>query len=240
MNNRPAYAYQVNGASVHSSRSSSPDVEAVADLPNQAHVHILEHPEERVPTPFPAVQQPIDVPILHHSLGDLIGPIPVTSSSAACPPPPPLVNNNITAPSPSRPLLPQTSNSGSDEIPPTPLTPVVNVINPFHLPASSSAGSFQAVEHLIRRLRDDRRMNDESQSRSVASGLYQFANMVAPRLPEYEASSTEDFDLGEEWEQSSNPESTSFLWRLVLATGLLGFTIIGHHIGNILYLSRSK
>lgn len=52
-NSQPNYA---NGSSAYSSRSGSPDLERVDELPS---AQFFEQPGERVRTPFPTAQQPI-------------------------------------------------------------------------------------------------------------------------------------------------------------------------------------
>lgn len=236
MDNRPSYASQLNGSSVHSSRSVSP--EPVADLPIQPLPQMFERPEERVPTPFPSPPQPI----IDQPLSEIIS-IPSTSGHPPFPIP---QHSTIIAISPTRhPLvIPQLSNSGStsSDIPPNPLTPTVNVIShPFYgLSSSSSTSSFHGIEQLVRRLKEDRRINAEFQSRSIASGLYAFANMMLPALPEFEESVFDDLGQEEVTERRSNQESRRFIIRWCVTTGLIAAVLVGQQLGTAFYFWHIK
>lgn len=244
MNNKPSYAYHVNGSSVHSSPSVSPDTEPVAELPNQPLPQIFEHPEERTPTPFPSPQspqQPIDQP-----LPDLMSIL--STSPGRQPNPNPQHSISIPATPTRQPLHPslnpQPSNSGSSssDIPPNPLTPVVTIIsNPFAtMSGSSSTASFHAFDYLIRRLREDRRINEESRSRSIATGLYEIANMILPQLPEYEDTVYDDLGQEEENQRRRRRETRRFIMGWCIVTGLIGTAVLGQQLGTALYFWNIK
>lgn len=214
--------YKLNGSSSNSSRSSSPEPNV-----DQPLAQILEDPEERVPTPFPIVQQPIDQPV-----GEL-PPLPLVM---------PVPRSPARSPARHQPLNQQPSNSGSSSSdrnpPPIPLSPTVHVIHyyPYSLSGSSSAVSFEAVGHLIQRLREDRRMNEEMRSRSVASGLYEFANMMMPQLPEYESPIYDDESYeDDETRRRRRRENRRFFYGMCVATGLISSALIGQQIGNIIF-----
>lgn len=244
MNNKPSYAYHVNGSSVHSSPSVSPDTEPVAELPNQPLPQIFEHPEERTPTPFPSPQspqQPIDQP-----LPDLMS---ILSTSPGRQPNPNPQHSILIPATPTRQPLhpslnPQPSNSGSSssDIPPNPLTPVVTIIsNPFAtMSGSSSTASFHAFDYLIRRLREDRRINEESRSRSIATGLYEIANMILPQLPEYEDTVYDDLGQEEENQRRRRRETRRFIMGWCIVTGLIGTAVLGQQLGTALYFWNIK
>lgn len=245
MNSKPTY--QTNGSSVHTSRSSSPDVEPVAELPMQNPGRMFEPPEQRVPTPFPLLQQPIDQTIEDH----IPVPAPSSSSSSAleCELPPLPLAMPIARPSTSRPLspfrlllVPPLSPASSDDVPPVPLSPIVHVRYPFphSLSVSSSAASFEAVSHLIRKLREDRRTYEDTRSRSVASGLYEFANMLMPRLPEYEAPIYDDLTQQEELEHRRRRDALRCFYWVCGAVVLVGSGLAGQQIGNLILKWQSR
>lgn len=225
--------YQLNGSSVHSSRSSSPDVEPVGELPQGAG-QMIDFPEERIPTPFPIVQQQLD-----EAIGGII-PSPLVPLE--CPLSPlPLqmrIPSTSTLQSPLRhPMLSPQHSIGSSYsgIPPVPLSPSVYIYNPFPLSCSSSDTSLGAMGHLIKRLREDRHENEMTQSRSVASGLYEFANLVMPSLPEYQSPVYEDFDVEEELRRQHHREGTRFFRFMCVATGLIGTAVVGQQLSYLIF-----
>lgn len=259
MNNTP----HLNGSSISPTPSLSPEPEPVGNLP-QADIRIYEQPEERVPTPFPGAQPTLSPgPYIFQPSASTFEPStsgePIWSGQASTSGQPlttgqPSSSGQLstsdhsctsgpstsTAPTGHRTINSQPSSSGSSSpsvAVPNPLTPIVNINNPHPALSGSSShtSSFQAVEHLIRRLREDRRRNEESRARSVASGLYQFANMVMPRLPEYEAPIYDDFEFEEDLEQRSRGTRRRYRWHLTLATGFIGMALLGHQLGSLYY-----
>lgn len=237
MNNSNS-AFRTNGSSVHSSRSTTP--EPVADLPP---AQLFEQSDERVPTPFPLAQQPIDEPIGN--------PLQLPSSLSASwvyPAPPlplvmPIPSSRSRSPIQHAVVNMQLSNSGSssNSIPPVALTPTVIIIDyPHALSNSESQTSFEAYGHLIRRLHEDRRMNEENRSRSVASGLYQYANMLMPSLPDYETSSCDDLGVEAEQQRQYRRETKRFLSCMCFAGALFGAGIFGQQMGVVFFQSHLK
>lgn len=222
---------QLNGSSVHSSRSTSPEFEEVGDLPVQGARQIMENSEERspTPTPHPVVQQQLDAEPIQGAV-----PLPMNRTLPPLPLAMPIRSRRMSL-SPLRHeiLSPQQSNSGSSSDVPVPLTPTVHVIHPFPLSGSSSDASFEAFSHLILRLREVRRMNEESRSRSVASGLYEFANMMMPGLPEYEAPIFEDFDAIEELRQRRRREGIRFCCIMGVSAGLIASVVVGQQLSFV-------
>lgn len=213
----------MNGSSDHSTRSSSPEIEFVGDLPPG---QPFEQAEQRVPTPFPPIGPQLneDLPPL-----PLVMPLPRQL---------PL----------NQPL--SDDSSSSDEFPPVPLSPIVNVIEhkPYTLSNASSTYSCQAVGHLVRRLHDDRRLSETSPS--VSSGLYEFASMMIPGLPEYpeyrEHSDDPvlpgvDFDAESlQQRDRSDRNGKRFVKSMYMITALISSMLVGQQVGNLWVHWNSK
>lgn len=269
-------AFHTNGSSVHSSGSTTP--EPVADLPP---AHLFEHADERVPTPFPLAQQPIDETIGNPQQYPLS-----LSSSWVCPPPPlplampipssrsrspvqhgvinmqPSNNESSSISIPRSPIhhavvnmqpsnsdsssisitrgdhyvvvniRPSTSGSSSISNPPVPLTPTVLITNyPYSLSSSVSQLSAVAYGDMRQRLHLDRQMNEATPSRSVASGLYQFASMVVPFLPEYETSSEDDLGVLAQRRRKDRQENTGLAILWICAAAVVGGIYFGKRMG---------